>query len=36
MREFVEKIVVNERSKPWRKKNYTQQVYVYFNFVGRV
>lgn len=36
MREFVEKIVVHERSEPHKKKNYTQQVDVYFNFVGRV
>lgn len=36
VREFVEKIVVYERSKPYKKKNYTQQVDVYFNFVGRV
>lgn len=33
--EFIEKIVVYERSEPW-KKNYTQQVYVYINFVGKV
>jgi len=33
VREFIEKIVVHER---WKKKNYTQQVDVYFNFVGRV
>jgi chromosome segregation ATPase len=36
VREFVEKIVVYERSEPWKKKNYTQQVDVYFNFVGKV
>lgn len=36
VREFVEKIVVHERSEPWKKKNYTQQVDVYFNFVGKV
>ena len=36
VREFVEKIVVHERSEPYKKKNYTQQVDVYFNFVGRV
>lgn len=34
--EFVEKIVVHERSEPWKKKNYTQQIDVYFNFVGQV
>lgn len=36
VREFVEKIVVHERSEPYKKKNYTQQVDVYFNFVGKV
>lgn len=36
VREFVEKIVVHERSERWKKKNYTQQVDVYFNFLGRV
>ncbi|WP_413927172.1 DUF4368 domain-containing protein [Clostridioides sp. ES-S-0001-03] len=36
VREFIEKIVVYERSEPRKKKNYTQQVEVYFNFVGRV
>ena len=36
MREFIEKIVVHERSEPWKKKNYTQQIDVYFNFVGQV
>lgn len=36
VREFIEKIVVHERSERWKKKNYTQQVNVYFNFVGRV
>lgn len=36
VREFIDKIVVYERSEPWKKKNYTQQVDVYFNFVGRV
>lgn len=36
VREFVEKIVVHERSERWKKKNYTQQVDVYFNFVGKV
>lgn len=34
--EFIEKIVVHERSEPWKKKNYTQQIDVYFNFVGQV
>jgi hypothetical protein len=36
IREFVEKIVVHERSEPYKKKNYTQQVDVYFNFIGKV
>lgn len=36
VREFIDKIVVHERSEPHKKKNYTQQVDVYFNFVGRV
>lgn len=36
VREFIEKIVVHERSEPYKKKNYTQQVDVYFNFVGMV
>lgn len=36
VREFIEKIARHERSEPWKKKNYTQQVDVYFNFVGRV
>lgn len=36
VREFIDKIVVHERSEPWKKKNYTQEVEVFFNFVGRV
>ena len=36
VREFIDKIVVYERSERWKKKNYTQQVDVYFNFMGRV
>jgi hypothetical protein len=36
VREFIEKIVVHERSERWKKKNFTQQVDVYFNFVGKV
>ena len=36
VREFIEKIVVHERSGRWKKKSYIQQVDVYFNFVGRV
>lgn len=27
---------LTQRSEPWKNKNYIQQVYVYFNFVGRV
>jgi site-specific DNA recombinase len=34
--EFIEKNVVHDRSEPWKQKNYTQQVDVYFNFVGKV
>lgn len=36
VREFIDRIVVHERSAPWKKKNYTQEVEVYFNFVGKV
>lgn len=36
VREFIDRIVVHERSEPWKKKNYTQEVEVYFNFVGKV
>ncbi len=36
VREFIDRIVVHERSEPYKKKNYTQQVDVYFNFVGRL
>ena len=36
VQEFIEKIGVHERSEPWKKKNYTQQVDVYFNFMGRI
>lgn len=35
VREFINKIVVHERSEPYKKKNYTKQVDVYFNFVDR-
>ncbi len=35
VREFIEKIVVHERSERWKKKNYTQQVDIYFNFWAR-
>jgi hypothetical protein len=30
------KIVVHERSEPYKKKNYNQRVDVYFNFEGKV
>ena len=36
VREFIDRIVVHERSEPCKKKNYTQEVEVYFNFVGKV
>ncbi|MCI2046222.1 MAG: DUF4368 domain-containing protein [Faecalibacterium sp.] len=36
VREFIDRIVVHERSEPYKKKNYTQEVEVYFNFVGKV
>jgi len=36
VREFIDRIVVHERSEPWKRKNYTQEVEVYFNFVGKV
>jgi len=36
VREFIDRIVIHERSERWKKKNYTQQVDVYFNFVGQV
>lgn len=31
-----DRFVVHGRSEPWKKKNYTQEVEVYFNFVGKV
>uniref|UniRef100_UPI0006D2B8F6 DUF4368 domain-containing protein n=1 Tax=Clostridium sp. NkU-1 TaxID=1095009 RepID=UPI0006D2B8F6 len=36
VREFIDRIVVYERSEPRKKKNYTQEVEVYFNFVGKI
>ena len=36
VREFIDRIVIRERSERWKKKNYTQQIDVYFNFVGQV
>ena len=34
LHEFVERIVVHERSERWKKKNYTQQVDIHFNYIG--
>lgn len=36
LHEFVECIVVHERSQPWKKKNYTQKVNIYFNYIGNL
>lgn len=36
VREFIDRVVVHDRSEPWKKKNFTQQVDVHFNFVGKV
>lgn len=36
VREFVERIEVHERSGRYKKKHYTQQVDIYFNFIGQV
>ena len=35
VREFVERIEVHERSWRYKKKHYTQQVDIYFNFIGQ-
>ena len=35
VREFVERIEVHERSGRYKKKHYTQQVDIYFNFIGQ-
>ena len=34
LHEFVERIVVHERSDRWKKKNYTQLVDIHFNYIG--
>ncbi|SDY41518.1 DUF4368 domain-containing protein [Eubacterium barkeri] len=36
VRESIDRMVVHECSEPWKKKNYTQEGKVYFNFVGKV
>lgn len=36
VREFIDKIVIHERSERWKKKNYTQKIDVYLNFIGNV
>ncbi|MDD2355473.1 MAG: DUF4368 domain-containing protein [Lachnospiraceae bacterium] len=36
VREFIDRIVAHKRSESWKKKNYTQEIEVYFNFVGKV
>ncbi|MBR3781166.1 MAG: DUF4368 domain-containing protein [Clostridia bacterium] len=32
---FIDKIVIHERSDPHKRKGYTQEVDVYFNFIGK-
>lgn len=34
--EFIHCIVVHERSERWKKKNYTQDVDIYFNYIGKL
>lgn len=36
LHEFVERIIVHERSERWKKKNYTQKVNIYFNYIGNL
>lgn len=36
VREFIDRIEVHERSEPGKQKNYTQQIEIYFNFVGKL
>lgn len=36
LHEFVERIVVHERSERRKKKNYTQKVDIYFNYIGNL
>lgn len=33
---FIDKIVVHERSEPHKRKGYTQEVDIYFNFIGKL
>lgn len=35
-REFIERIEIHNRSEPFKKKDYTQQIDIYFNFVGKL
>jgi len=35
-REFIDRIEVHERSEPGKQKNYTQQIDIYFNFIGKL
>lgn len=36
VRELIEKIVIHERSEPHKKKDYTQEIDIYFNFLGKI
>lgn len=36
LHEFVDRIVVHERSERWKKKNYTQKIDIYFNYIGNL
>jgi len=36
VREFIDRIEVHERSERYKKKNYTQHIDIYFNFVGKL
>lgn len=33
---FVARIVVHERCEPWKKKNHTQKVDIYCNYIGNL
>ncbi len=33
---FVEKIVIHERSEPHRRKGFSQEIDIYFNFIGKL
>ena len=35
VREFIQRIEIHERSGRYKKKHYTQQVDIYFNFIGQ-